>query len=421
MAGRREASDDDIIYDWNLVGFDAPLTGEPVELLDETLHDGVQSPSVIDPDVHDKVALVRLMEALGIQYVDTGFPSAGRREREDVKRLCEAIRDEDLQIRPGAGARVDVDDVRTIVDIASETGVEIEVLTFVGSSPIRQIADAWDLAEMRRRTAAAVSTASHAGLPVTFVSEDAVRSAPKTLEPLFREALDAGASRLALCDTVGHATPDGIKALVTWTRELLDRLGAGHVRLDWHGHNDRGMALANTLFALQYGCQRAHATALGLGERVGNTAMDQLLVNLRLLGDIDHDLSSLQAYCRTASVATNHLIPRNYPVVGKDAFRTANGVHAEAILRARERGATRLADRIYSGVPASMVGKRQVIEIGNRSSRANAIAWLTDHGYIPTPELTEQVFQAAKDTNRTLHDDEVDAIVRRVMGAPGEC
>jgi 2-isopropylmalate synthase len=271
---------------------------------------------------------------------------------------------------------------------------------------------------MEGLTSTAIKMAVDAGLPTSFVTEDTIRSHPSTLERLFKTAIDHGARRLILCDTVGHASPDGLKALIAWTRELTEPMGAD-IGLDWHGHNDRGLALVNAILAIEAGCDRIHGTALGIGERVGNTPMDQLLVNLRLIGAIDNDLSALMAYCRVASEATKSPIPRNYPVVGEDAFRTATGVHAAAIIKAQRQGDTFLADRIYSGVPAAMVGKEQVIEVGHMSGESNVVAWLAAHGFSPEPSLVAEIFRAAKGSNRTLHSDEIMAIANRFKGRPG--
>ncbi len=412
-------SESDIIYDWNQVGFGGPLSSKPVLLLDETLRDGIQSPSAVDPSVSDKQQILRLMDRLGIDVADIGLPGAGRRAIDDVTALVQTIRDEGLSIKPACAARTHPNDIQPIIDISQETGVEIEVLTFLGSSPIRQYSESWDMDRMRRLTAEAVKLSVAAGLPCAFVTEDTIRSAPAALEVLFKTAIDEGAHRLILCDTVGHATPDGIKALITWTRELIAGTGQT-VGIDWHGHNDRGLSLVNSLFAIQYGADRIHGTALGIGERVGNCPMDQLLVNLKLLGSLDQDLSALMAYCRTASVATATPIPRNYPVVGEDAFRTATGVHAAAIIKAKKKGDDWLADRIYSGVPASMVGKKQIIDIGHMSGESNVVAWLQARGYQASPALVAEIFRAAKAASRTLHDDEIEGIVLRFTGAPGE-
>lgn len=409
----------EIIYDWNHVGFAGPLTPKPVLLLDETLRDGIQSPSAVDPSIEDKLQLLRLMDRLGVDVADIGLPGAGQRAIADVTALAETIRDEKLSIKASCAARTHPNDIRPIIEISQATGVEIEVLTFLGSSPIRQYSESWDIDRMQQLTADAVKLSVDAGLPCSFVTEDTIRSAPAALEVLFKTAIDHGAGRLILCDTVGHATPDGIKALITWTRELIAAADV-EVGIDWHGHNDRGLSLVNSLFAIEYGADRIHGTALGIGERVGNCPMDQLLVNLKLLGAIDNDLSALMTYCRTASLATATPIPRNYPVVGEDAFRTATGVHAAAIIKAKKKGDDWLADRIYSGVPASMVGKKQVIDVGHMSGESNVVAWLQARGYQANPGLVAEIFRTAKAANRTLHDDEIEGIVLRFTGAPGE-
>lgn len=414
-----DTSNSDLIFDWNGVGFGRPLTNKKILLLDETLRDGIQSPSVMDPTIEDKIAILRLMDQLGIDVADIGLPGAGKRAIEDVRALCALIRDEKLTIKASCAARTHPADIRPIIEISAETGVEIEVLTFLGCSPIRSLAENWDVGRMVSLTATAVKMGVDAGLPVSFVTEDTIRSKPETLEALFGTAIDNGAQRLILCDTVGHASPDGIRALVEWTLELVQKSGT-KVELDWHGHNDRGLALVNAIFALEYGCTRVHGTALGIGERVGNTSMDQLLVNLRLQEAIDNDLSPLMAYCRTVSEATRTPIPNNYPVVGEDAFRTATGVHAAAIVKAQRKGDDWLADRIYSGVPASMVGKRQVIEVGHMSGESNVYAWLATNGYAPLPDLVAEIYRTAKRSNRTLHNDELEQIVRRFTSAPGE-
>ena len=407
-----------IIHDWNQVGFAGPLTERSVMLLDETLRDGIQSPSAVDPAIEDKKQLLRLMTDLGIHVADIGLPGAGPRAVADCVALCELIRDEELQIQPSCAARTHPADIRAAIEVSQTAGVPLEVLTFLGSSPIRIFTENWSLEKMEKLTATAVKMTADAGLPVSFVTEDTIRSSPDTLERLFKTAIDHGAGRLVLCDTVGHASPDGLKSLVSWTRELVDTLGVD-VGLDWHGHNDRGLALVNAVLAYQYGCDRVHGTALGIGERVGNTAMDQLLVNLRLLNAIDNDLSALMAYCRVASEATKTPIPRNYPVVGEDAFRTATGVHAAAIIKAQQKGDTWLADRIYSGIPAAMVGKHQIIEVGHMSGESNVLAWLVARGAPTTPELVAEIFNTAKASNRTLHEDELLAILHRYNATRG--
>src|SRR5678815_2217397 len=317
----------DLIYDWNSAEKVASLSPKRnFTFMDETLRDGIQSPSVVDPRIEDKVLFTEIANDLGIHHIDIGLPGAGPRAVADCTTLATFIRDQRLSIKPACAARTHIKDVQAVVDVSQAVGIEIEVMAFIGSSPIRQYAEDWDLDLLLKRSAEAIDLAHRNGLPVTYVTEDTTRSRPEVLDKLFRNAVDHGAHRLCLCDTVGHATPDGIKNLLKFTRNLLDGMGRRDVGIDWHGHNDRGLGVVNTIFAIEYGADRAHGTALGLGERVGNAALDQVMLNLKLLGELpDHDLSKLLLWCRVASRATHVGIPPQYPLAGSDAFRTATG------------------------------------------------------------------------------------------------
>jgi 2-isopropylmalate synthase len=412
--GGGELKETDIVYDWNAVEKVAPLSPKrKIKFLDETLRDGIQSPSVVDPKIDDKIRLVELANDLGIDYMDVGLPGAGQRAVEDCTRIVKHIQDNHLRIEPGMAGRTHVNDVRAIVEISQKTGQKIEVLTFIGSSPIRQYAEGWDLERMCKLSAEAIDLAVKNGLPVAYVTEDTTRSRPEVLGTLFRNAVDHGATRLVICDTVGHVTPDGIRNILKFTRNLLDGMGAHDVGLDWHGHNDRGLGVANTIFAAEFGADRLHGTAMGIGERVGNAALDQVLVNLKLLGELpDHDLSKLLLWCQVAARATHTPIPYNYPLVGPDAFRTATGVHAAAIIKAEKKGHAWLADRVYSGVPAGLFGKEQEIEIGHYSGESNVIYWLQKRGYEPEADLVQEIFRIAKSGDRILSEEEVKHIIK---------
>ena len=409
-----ELAEQDLIYDWNSVEKVAPISPRRrIQFLDETLRDGIQSPSVVDPVIDDKLRLCDLANDLGIDTMDIGLPGAGKRAVEDVTVIAEHFRDAKLTVKASCAARTHVNDIQAIVDISQKVGIEIEVLCFIGSSPIRQYAEDWDLARMLELSAAAIDLGRRYNLPVAYVTEDTTRSRPDVLHKLFTNAVEHGAARLIVCDTVGHATPDGIRNLLKFTRNLLDGIGRHDVGIDWHGHNDRGLGVVNSIFAIEYGADRIHGTALGVGERVGNAALDQILLNLKLLGELpDRDLSKLLLWCKTASKATHVPIHPQYPLAGTDAFRTATGVHAAAIIKAERKGHAWLADRIYSGVPAGMFGREQEIEIGHYSGESNVVYWLKKRGYEPTKELVAAVLGAAKRGNRVLTDEEVRQVVK---------
>ena len=405
MKAERPA-ESELIYDWNLARGSARPRFPPIELDDESLRDGLQSPSVRTPTIEKKIEILHLMDDLGIDVADVGLPGAGPHVVRDVSRIIEEISSQKMRLRPTCAARTIASDILPIVEISQKYGVSIEVHAFIGSSPIRQYAEDWNLDKILRLTEDAVSLSVREGLPIMYVTEDTTRSHPEDLKKLFLAAIRAGASRVCVCDTVGHATPDGVRALVSWVRDLVDS-ESPEVKVDWHGHQDRGLGVVNSLTALEAGAHRAHGTGLGIGERVGNTPMDQLLVNLQLLGWIDRDLTALTRYCETISDSTGVPLTDNYPIVGRDAFRTGTGVHAAAIIKARHKGDEWLADRVYSGVPAAMVGRHQKIEVGPMSGESNVVCWLADRGIEAVPDLVAAIFQAAKRSDRVLRDDEI--------------
>ena len=407
----------DLIYDWNRAGGAVfPARGR-VELDDETLRDGLQSPSVKSPSIDKKLRILHLMEALGIDSADIGLPGAGPHVVATVARLAQEIVGAGMKIRPNCAARTVAADILPIIEISQKVGLPIEVACFIGSSPIRQYAEDWDLDRMLRLTEDAVTLAVKEGLPVMYVTEDTTRAHPDHIRRLYTTAMRAGARRVCVCDTVGHATPNGVKNLIRFVCDLVLEVNA-EVKIDWHGHQDRGLGVTNALWALEAGAHRVHACGLGIGERVGNTPMDQLLVNLRLLGWTDRDLTKLHEYCSVVSEATGVRIPDNYPVVGRDAFRTGTGVHAAAIIKARKKGDDWLADRVYSGVPAEMVGRRQIIEVGPMSGVSNVQCWLENHGIEPRPELVEAIFRRAKESDQILSDEEILAVANSLAAAP---
>jgi 2-isopropylmalate synthase len=377
---------------------------------DETLRDGLQSPSVRTPTIDEKIEILRQMNALGIDTADIGLPGAGPHVARDVERLARAIGDGRLSIRANCAARTLAADIAPIADIVQRTGVPIEVCTFIGSSPVRQYAEGWTIDYLRKATEDALTFAAKEGLTTMYVTEDTTRADPQSLRLLFTTAIRAGARRVCVADTVGHATPNGAKAIVAFVKALIAELGV-EVGIDWHGHRDRGFGVASSLAALEAGATRLHGAALGIGERCGNTPIDLLLVNLVMMGYRDHDLRGLPAYCETVARACDVRIPPNYPVIGADAFRTATGVHAAAVVKAFRKGDRALMDAVYAAVPASLVGRQQTIEVGPMSGRSNVVFWLESRGLPSTDEIVDRIFAAAKASNRTLTHEQIQAIV----------
>ena len=395
-----------LIHDWN----HQPDAHRPSRVLldDETLRDGLQSPSVRSPSIEQKLKILHLMERLGIDTADIGLPGAGPHVVADVERLAREIRDQQLTIAANCAARTVIADIRPIAEISQRVGIPIECCAFIGSSPLRQYAEGWTLDQLLRLSEEAITFAVKENLPVMYVTEDTTRASPDNLRALYTCAIRAGAKRVCIADTVGHSTPAGAAAVVRFIKQVVEECGGG-IGIDWHGHRDRDFAIANTLAALDAGATRLHGAAIGLGERVGNTPMDTLLLNLVLMGYIERDLSSLCEYCEVVSDATGVPIPPNYPVVGRDAFRTATGVHAAAVIKAFRKNDQALVDAVYSGVPASLVRRGQQIDVGPMSGKSNVVFWLERHGYTATDELVERIFTKAKKSDSVLTTEEITA------------
>ena len=403
----------DLIYDWNTASGTFDFSGLHVQLDDETLRDGLQSPSVLDPSIDAKFEILHLMNELGIDTADIGLPGAGPRAAGDVLELAREIASARLRIAANCAARTVRADIEPIARITQQTGVPIEACTFIGSSPIRQYAEDWTIERMLRATEDAVSFAVSEGLRVMYVTEDTTRARPETLKQLYGTSIRCGARRICLADTVGHATPEGARQLVRFVFDEIVRPSGEDVGVDWHGHRDRGFGIANVFAAIEAGATRVHGTGLGIGERVGNAELDLMLVNLKLLGMHAGDLSRLPEYCRKVSEATGVAIPANYPVFGRDAFRTGTGVHAAAIIKAKAKGDSWLVDRVYSGVPADWFGRRQEIEISHVSGMSNVKFWLAGHGWDATDEeLCRKVFDLAKTTDHVLTREEIEHVCR---------
>src|SRR6202167_148273 len=401
----------ELIHDWNTyTGAEIPITRH-VALNDETLRDGLQNPSVRDPSIAKKIEILHLMESLGIDTVNIGLPGAGPRAYADTEALAREIVTSRMKIRPNCAARTLKNDIQPIIEISEKVGRPIEAATFLGSSPIRRLVEDWTVEHLQRTTEDAVKFATSAGLPVMYVTEDTIRTDPSTVITLYSTAIRSGARAIVLCDTVGHAIPNGAYNLVKFVIEEVVKPSGGKIRVDWHGHNDRGLAVANSLAALAAGADQVHATALSLGERVGNTPIELMLVNLRLLGLIDRDLSALKKYSETVAEKTQTRIPPNYPVVGRDAFRTATGVHAAAIVKAYKKNDRNLANSIYSGVPSHLFGLDKNIEVGPLSGRSNVIYWLEKRGIEANDERVDRILTAAKQSQQILTEAEIHALL----------
>jgi isopropylmalate/homocitrate/citramalate synthase len=385
---------DELINDWNGL----PSKDARIPLLnDETLRDGLQSPSVRDPDIAAKRDLTHRLARLGVDAVNLGMPSAGPKALAAVRALVVEIRDHRLPLSPNVAVRTLEADLVQVAEIQQRSGVPLEAGAFLGSSPIRMDVEGWDLGFLVDTARKAVAFCRRHEVPVMMVTEDSTRARPEVLKAIYGAALDEGAQSICLSDTCGHATPDGVRRLVSFIKDevVKDR----SVRIDWHGHNDRGLGVANAIAAFEAGADRLHGSILGIGERCGNVALDQLMINLHLMGFPKGDLSDLPALAELVAELCDVKIPANYPVLGRDAFRTGTGVHAAAIVKALHRGDVNLADAVYSGVPGPLAG------------HSNVVYWLEMNGYDPSPDRVDRILRVAKNSTRILKEAEIRAVL----------
>ena len=404
----------ELIYDWNTIDYEIKRISSQhphgVWFDDETLRDGLQSPSARNPTIEQKIELIDYMEKLGIQKVDLGLPGAGPFHIEHIDSMLSHMTENSYELRPGCAVRTLVSDIEPLVDLQAKHERQIQASAFLGTSPIRQYTEGWDMQRILATAEKAVTFAVDNDIPVMFVTEDTTRSKPEEIKQVYTRAIELGADRICICDTCGHVTPNGVKKLLTFIQEeVIPDSGVKRrdIEVNWHGHQDRGLGVANNLAAVEAGADVIHGTALGVGERAGNAPLDQTLVNLSLMGVINNDLTSLNDYMQKAHEYIEVALPRNYPVFGKDAFETGTGVHANAVVKAMKKGDDWLADRIYSGVPAQDYGLEQVIRIGHMSGRSNITWWLNKNNYQITDDLVAHLFDVAKKQRRLMLDEEV--------------
>ena len=410
----------ELIYDWNSVDYeisrDSTKHPHGIWFDDETLRDGLQSPSARNPKIEQKLELIDYMEKLGIQKVDLGLPGAGPSHIGHIDSMLKHMTENSYDLRPGCAVRTLVSDIEPLVDLQAKFERQIQASAFLGTSPIRQYTEGWNMEKILSTAEKAVTFAVDNDIPVMFVTEDTTRSKPSEIKQVYSRAIELGADRICICDTCGHVTPNGVKKLLSFIQEeVIPDSGVKRrdIEVNWHGHQDRGLGVANNLAAVESGADVIHGTALGVGERAGNAPLDQTLVNLSLMGVINNDLKSLNNYIKKAHEYIEVDLPKNYPVFGKDAFETGTGVHASAVVKAMKKGDHWLADRIYSGVPAQEYGLEQKIRIGHMSGRSNIIWWLNKNEYKITDELLQYLFNVAKRQIRLMEDEEVHSAIAK--------
>jgi 2-isopropylmalate synthase len=397
----------DLIYDWNPPPSGTP---KPIQICDETLRDGLQGGVRRTPILPEKLALLAYSDALGLAEAVVGFP-AQEISYQDALSICQGAQQQSLKLSLGLLGRMVDTDVQAIHRIQQASGHPVVAWLFVGCSPIRRYVETRNIDELEQLTRSGIRLAKQLGLPVNYGTEDTARAEPEVVERLFRAAIEEGAETVTICDTVGHLTPPGTQRLVAHFRQFLDQQNL-KARLDFHGHNDRGLGVANALAAVAAGIDRIHCTALGVGERSGNTPLDQFLVNLKMQGQWPKDLTPLSHYCQAVARICQMPVPENYPILGTNAFLTQAGVHASTILKAEMRGETDIAALVYSGVNPNLVGLDYGIQVGPHSGLSNVKFLLYRQGIESTEAMLDQILAKARAENRVLSTAEVCEMAR---------
>ena len=401
--------DNRILYSWGKKL--SKNVKKKIEINDETLRDGLQATYVKHPSIKEKIEFLLASDKLGIDSINIGFPVTSDKSKKEIIRITNFAKEEGLKIKIECGGRILKEDVEAIIDVSQKTGVQIIAGLFIASSKIRYIVENWDLKEMGKLIEQNISLAVKNNLDVMFVSEDTSRAYPKTVSYLYNAAIDAGAKRLCICDTVGESNPYSAYNLVSFVKNNIIKKNK-KIKIDWHGHNDRGLATANSLAAIAAGADCIQVAALGVGERAGNTVMEEILINLHKEGLIKANLEHLENYSKIASKILKMKIRPNAPVIGSDIFKTATGVHASAIKKALQLKNKFLAENVYTSISPSSLGRKHEILIGPVSGKSNVEWYLKKKRIKPTAALTDLILNKARIERRILTEKDIDLIIK---------
>jgi isopropylmalate/homocitrate/citramalate synthase len=397
-----------LLYSWNHLEKRAFQSVQ----IEEDIRDALQSIRAVQPSLPQRQDLLSLSAKVGIQYALLGFPAASLREHQRCCALVDHIATQRLATKPVLMARPLESDLRPILEIQQRSSIPIAVDTFISISALRLSVEGWTLEEALGKIRKTAAVASRAGLALRVSFEDSSRTAPAELADAVAQVLDTGAGAITLCDTVGDCLPNGAAHTTSFVRNQIDRSGRG-LQLGWHGHNDRGLSLANAIAAVEAGANIVSGTFMGFGERTGNVPLEQLIVILHEAGNRSYDLTHLQAVCELFSASSRMSVPPNLPIVGLDAFSTSTGTHAAAILKSRKMGRD-FEDLIYSAVEASALGRTQTLLIGPNSGRNAVCAALEQCSIVPTEDLVSLLLEHCKQRERCFESsEEVRAFVAR--------
>ena len=363
-----------------------------IEICDVTLRDGEQAPGVVF-GVDEKVEIATKLDAVGVEMIEAGFPAVSAKEKAMVKKIANL----------GLNTKICCLSRAIFHDIDEALDCDVDVVgLFMATSDLHlkhKYHRSFD--EMLECALSTLEYAKEHGLIVRFAAEDATRTDPEVLKRFFRQGEEHGADYVNIADTVGALRPSTCYGLVSAMKAV--------VKLP-HCHNDLGMAVANTITAAEAGAFQLHTTVNGIGERVGNTPLEELLVALRLQFGIDtYDLSKLMGLSKTVEHHSRLRLPKNKPVVGLNAFSHESGIHVAAVLEEAE---------TYELFSPDLVGNKRRIVIGKHTGKKALQYVIAQLGYRPTRDELCQIRDDVKrvcETKKSVSQEELEDIIRTVM------
>jgi isopropylmalate/homocitrate/citramalate synthase len=403
-----------LLASWN------PVSGSHLQQvrLEDDIRDALQSVRLQQPSLAQRIRLLELSAEVGVQHAFVGFPAASQQEFARCTALVGHVRDQQLTIEPIVMARAIEADVEAILAIREATQAPMAADIFIGVSDLRLRVENWTFNQALQKLEKACALALRENLPFRVSLEDSSRVRPDALSQGLQAATDCGAVMVVICDTVGDCLPEGARRLTEFALNELTRIHSP-LEIGWHGHNDKGLSLANAWAAAESGASMISGTFLGFGERTGNTPLEQLIWLLREAGNRHYDLEPMVRLCAYFAESAGTNISPQAPLVGADAFSTSTGTHVAAILKSRSLGEA-FEDLVYSSVPARALGRHQALMLGPGSGRSAVECALQACGVALHPELVDRLWSycrnsqfclagldAIRDVVRTLYEQKV--------------
>lgn len=370
---------------------------EEITVYDTTLRDGEQTPGVC-LRTPEKLKIAKKLDELGIHQIESGFPVVSNEEKKSVK----AIANEGLNAQILALSRTKKTDIDTAIDCDVDG-----VITFMSTSDLHlKYKIKMTREEILNVCMSSIEHAKDHGLFVAFSAEDATRTDLDFLKKMYKKADEYGADRVHIADTVGAISPYGMDYLVKEIRSTID------AQIALHCHNDFGMALANSIAGLLAGANAVSTTVNGIGERAGNTSLEELVMALKFIYNVDlgFDISKFCELSKLVESLTHMDIPYNKPIVGKNIFRHESGIHVDAVIE---------EPLTYEPFLPELIGHQRRIVLGKHSGCRAVRAKLNECGIDVTKDelckIVEQV-KSKREEGNYINDELFNSIVKSVRG-----